>query len=394
MRKLRNFVFFVISLFLVFVNTQLFLNKIHHFSFYLISLDIIISLIIVLDVIYAFHMYETINLLSRKNAKSELAISDYAIESTLLTTLTEVMETLGEEISLNEVLNRIVESVKNLFKKETVILQLFGDNFVSVIKGEKVEALSNMLTDIVLKGHPVLINNTSSFPQYKSFSDQKITSFLVTPLKKKYDIIGVIGVFSFQGRKFSIRDLEFLRMVIAPTTLIIENVELLEKTKILSITDSLTQLYNRRHFEKVITDFVKGKNEEISLCICDIDYFKHYNDTNGHFAGDKVLKKIADILKRGVKGLDVIARYGGEEFVIIFPFTSKENALKVCKMLNKRIKNCIFPNEKKQPNGDLTVSFGIATFPSDAATVEGLIKKADSALYKAKDMGRDRVEQA
>ena len=339
-------------------------------------------------------MYEKINLLSRKNAKSELALSDYALESTLLSTLTEIMETLGEEISLEEVLNRIVEYVKNLFKNETVILQLFGDNFLNVIKGENVETLSEMLTDIVLKGHPVLINNTSSFPQYKSFSKQKITSFLVTPLKKKYDIIGVIGVFSFKGRKFSIKDLELLRMVIAPTTLIIENVELLEKTKILSITDSLTQVYNRRHFEKVLTDFIKGKNEEISLCICDIDYFKHYNDTNGHFAGDKVLKKIADILKRGVKGLDVVGRYGGEEFVIIFPFTSKENALKICKMLNKRIKNCIFPNETKQPNGDLTVSFGIANFPSDAATVEELIKKADFALYKAKDMGRDRVEQA
>jgi len=81
----------------------------------------------------------------------------------------------------------------------------------------------------------------------------------------------------------------------------------------------------------------------------------------------------------------------GEEFVIIFPNTTKENAKKVCETLNKKIKEYKFPNEKNQPNGDLTVSFGVASFPEDAATPQQLIEKADLALYKAKSTGRDKV---
>ena len=183
-------------------------------------------------------------------------------------------------------------------------------------------------------------------------------------------------------------------MVSAPTSLLIENAELFEKTKILSITDGLTQLYNRRHFEEVLERlFMNAKNSHspLSLSICDVDYFKHYNDVNGHPAGDFVLKKLAEILKKGVKGSDIVARYGGEEFVIIFPNTTKENAKKVCETLNKKIKEYKFPNEKSQPNGDLTVSFGIANFPEDATTPQELIEKADIALYKAKSTGRDKV---
>lgn len=175
---------------------------------------------------------------------------------------------------------------------------------------------------------------------------------------------------------------------------LIENVELFDKTKLLSITDSLTQTYNRRYLEKVLSDILTKSQlnySPVSIAMCDVDYFKFYNDTNGHPAGDYVLKTIAEILKKGVKGSDIVARYGGEEFIIIFPDTTKENAIKICEKLRKSIKDFKFPNEESQPNGDLTISFGIASFPEDGIKAEELIKKADIALYKAKELGKDRV---
>ena len=185
-----------------------------------------------------------------------------------------------------------------------------------------------------------------------------------------------------------------LAIIAAPTSLLIENAELFEKTKILSITDGLTQLYNRRHFERILAKIIeetKYSGREVSLCISDIDHFKFYNDTNGHLAGDRALRDIADILKRGVKGSDTVARYGGEEFVIIFPDTSRENTLHVCEELRKRIAETRFPHENLQPEKDLTMSFGVATFPADADNVEELVKKADFALYRAKESGRNKV---
>jgi diguanylate cyclase (GGDEF)-like protein len=125
--------------------------------------------------------------------------------------------------------------------------------------------------------------------------------------------------------------------------------------------------------------------------MADIDYFKHYNDTNGHSAGDYALKKIAEIMRKNVKGSDIVARYGGEEFILVFPETTKENALSLCERIRQHIKDFRFNNEERQPNGDLTISMGISSYPEDGLTGKELVKKADVALYKAKELGRNRV---
>lgn len=128
--------------------------------------------------------------------------------------------------------------------------------------------------------------------------------------------------------------------------------------------------------------------------MADIDYFKHYNDTNGHIAGDEVLKGIASCIHNGMRTQDILARYGGEEFSIILPETDKAAA----KALAERIRHCVsmqsFQHKGTQPGGSLTISLGVAVFPGDAADPKGLIEKADAALYKAKENGRNRVEEA
>lgn len=162
----------------------------------------------------------------------------------------------------------------------------------------------------------------------------------------------------------------------------------------LSVTDELTQLYNYRYLKDYLEMEIKKShryNHSLSLSMIDIDYFKNYNDSNGHPAGNQVLIKLADLLKASCRETDVIARYGGEEFAIILPETDINNAMLVAESIRKRIQSEFFPLADTQPNGKITVSIGLANFPRDCQVAEELIAKADQALYWAKKHGRNKA---
>ncbi len=162
----------------------------------------------------------------------------------------------------------------------------------------------------------------------------------------------------------------------------------------LIITDEKTQLFNYRHFkEQLITEFARARrfSESLSLIMIDIDKFKHYNDTNGHLLGDEVLIKVAKLLKQECRETDIPARFGGEEFAALLPRTDSLEAFQVAERIRHSIQDSVFPNQEKQPGGNLTASLGVATFPIDADDAEALINAADSALYEAKDKGRNQV---
>ncbi|MGQ9645757.1 MAG: diguanylate cyclase [Thermodesulfobacteriota bacterium] len=168
-----------------------------------------------------------------------------------------------------------------------------------------------------------------------------------------------------------------------------------EEALILSYTDDLTGMYNHRFFIHQLTmevDRQKRYPSPLSLLMIDIDYFKNYNDTNGHLAGDHVLKAIALIIAHAVRQTDIVARYGGEEFGAILINTDRDGALFIAERVRRNVAETNFPNEKVQPNGDLTVSIGVASFSSKISTVTDLIREADNALYRAKKMGRNKVE--
>ena len=129
----------------------------------------------------------------------------------------------------------------------------------------------------------------------------------------------------------------------------------------------------------------------LSLLMLDIDNFKHYNDTNGHPAGDELLKSIADIFERSVRRTDYVTRYGGEEFAIILPETPLENAKLVAEKIRKAIEKEDFENQEAQPGGNLTVSIGVAEHSKEFNQVDEFVNTADVALYKAKETGRNKV---
>lgn len=167
----------------------------------------------------------------------------------------------------------------------------------------------------------------------------------------------------------------------------------------LAITDGLTRLVNRRHFiERLQAEFARARrfNGKIGVVISDIDHFKRVNDTYGHLVGDRILREVSAILNSQIRSIDMAARYGGEEFVLLLPETELQGVMIVAEKVRSAVEAFDFtpsdPDEMPGP-AHITISLGAAAYPeTEAATHEELLEKADHALYRAKEGGRNRVE--
>jgi diguanylate cyclase (GGDEF)-like protein len=156
----------------------------------------------------------------------------------------------------------------------------------------------------------------------------------------------------------------------------------------LSTTDSLTGLSNRRHLMNLLThemDRAKRTEETFSILMLDVDHFKNYNDEHGHQAGDEVLARVGAVLRDSIRSYDCAARYGGEEFLVMLSAISLGRALEAAERIRKQIR------AEQFEGGLVTVSIGVAEYPTHGDTAKSIIGQADAALYEAKRAGRDRV---
>lgn len=151
-------------------------------------------------------------------------------------------------------------------------------------------------------------------------------------------------------------------------------------------TDSLTKLLNRHTFEKKVK-LLTEKQKDYTLVMLDVDWFKSINDNYGHIAGDEVLQVLASKLKESLLEDDLACRYGGEEFIFVFTETTIEDAYERVELLRSNVQQIISPEGEP-----LTFSAGMANYPLHGGELKAIIAKADEALYKAKDNGRNRVE--
>jgi diguanylate cyclase (GGDEF)-like protein len=171
------------------------------------------------------------------------------------------------------------------------------------------------------------------------------------------------------------------------TALALRNAELLGEVERLATRDSLTGLANRRLFDESLHREAARSERlgaALSLVVIDVDHFKQVNDNYGHQTGDRVLREVGDALVANTKGFDVAARYGGDEFVVLLPGCTRDDALRVAQRVRSEISRQI-------GEAPVTVSGGVATMPDNAHDAERLLAAADTALYEAKRMGRDRV---
>jgi len=171
----------------------------------------------------------------------------------------------------------------------------------------------------------------------------------------------------------------------------IELKETLDVNQRLATTDELTGLFNRRHFMEKLTQqkaLSERNKSDFVICFCDLDRFKHTNDTFGHHTGDLVLQKFSDILKASIREVDIAARFGGEEFVCLLVDTDLKNAIKVTERIRATLAAYNFNDIA--PSLNATVSIGIANF-KQFNTIQETLMSADNRMYQAKSLGRNRV---
>jgi hypothetical protein len=218
-------------------------------------------------------------------------------------------------------------------------------------------------------------------------------STIAVPLIGRDRVLGALLLYSSAPGAFSERELAYFTAVGKQLSIALENAAMHQRATELSYIDPLTGLFNRRYLEEALdTEVRRAARYSLPLAVnmVDIDHFKIYNDTHGHTRGDEALRAVARRLREQIRNADIIARYGGEEFVIILPMTTKPHARLVAEKLRTAIAATVI--DPADPDARLTISVGVAAFPSDSSTVMGLLQAADAALYAAKDAGRNRVE--
>jgi diguanylate cyclase (GGDEF)-like protein len=167
---------------------------------------------------------------------------------------------------------------------------------------------------------------------------------------------------------------------------------LYQQVQELSVTDTLTGAFSRRHYLERFGEELERSNKfkyHFSCLMIDIDHFKEYNDRYGHLVGDAILKEVSTRIKENIRQIDLMGRYGGEEFSIVLTETGKDDARYVAERIRRAIEEAcirVYDEDLK-----VTISIGISSFPADGQDTRSLIEKADQALYKAKETGRNRV---
>ena len=188
---------------------------------------------------------------------------------------------------------------------------------------------------------------------------------------------------------------KFFFLLVSPPILLYFVFAVLEneakKAKEFSTIDAMTELYNHRYFfERFEEELKRAKRFSLpfSLLISDVDNFKDYVDNNGHQWADFTLKDLGRLAKKSFRAIDIVGRYGGDEFIYLLPATEIKNATLLIKRVQENIRNYTF--QGKTP-WHLTLSFGAAGFPGDAQTSEELVRKADEALFLAKETGKNKI---
>jgi diguanylate cyclase (GGDEF)-like protein len=274
--------------------------------------------------------------------------------------------------------------------------------------GEKGKDLSNLRVKIgegvagwvAQTGKPTIVNDTSKDPRFaRRFDTQthfQTRSILCAPLISRGRTIGVVQVINRLGGKFTPADLDLLLTLVEPCAIAIENAILFQRTEQLTITDDLTKLFNSRYLNVYIGREIKRCKRHgipLSVIFLDLDGFKGVNDQYGHLAGSRTLSEVGGILAEAVRESDILARYGGDEFVVVLPETPPAGALVIAERIRKAVAGHAFLKDQGV-EARISASFGIASYPDHALTPEGLIQKADQAMYRVKERDKNGIEVA
>ena len=323
--------------------------------------------------------------------------------------LEKVYSSLASVLDREELYETILEKSTELLDAERGSLMILDNKLKvldikaakgidrSVMKDIKVKLGEGIAGSIVAKGIPVVVDDIEEeVPLHKNIARYKTKSFVSIPLKLDERVIGVINISDkVSGGVFSEEDLLMLLSFANYASIALERgayYSMSEEFKMISMTDPLTGLFNRRFFRERLyeeVERVKRHRGCFTTFVIDIDNFKHFNDTYGHVAGDEMLRSVAKTIRNAVRSMDVVARYGGEEFTVILPHTNKKESYVIAERIREEVEelSSYSTTIRERP----TISVGIAEFPLDSNTIDGIIHNADRAMYAAKRLGKNRV---
>ncbi len=241
---------------------------------------------------------------------------------------------------------------------------------------EYLEAINNLLIDI----------DAEKIQQINKLGVSKF--LIIIPLFQNQNPFGVMMVFS-PREGVTDKELNFLSLFANQVEMAITIANLFETMKKEAVTDSLTELYNRRYFTEELkkeADRARRLNQPFTIISLDLDYLKKINDTYGHMAGDIAIKAIADVMKKNARSIDIPARLGGEEFSILLPGIDSNGGMVAAERIRAAIEN-----EEVPQIGKITASIGVGTYPEHSMNIDELVEMTDQAMYRSKINGRNRV---
>ena len=315
-----------------------------------------------------------------------------------LATLNKVTQAISQSIKLDEVLTPALDIILELFdlsaggiylkNEDTGQLRLTVNKVrPGVVRFDKAEEGKERDTGIDTQEYRQTV--TGSKP---SFNFANMQYVLTLPLNSRARELGMIALVIESQDSFPTESVQLLQTISNQLGIAIENARLFEKTSSLSITDELTGLYNRRHFNELLHSEIARSERyggSLALIMLDLDGFKKYNDRFGHVGGDTILKLFSKTLKPVLRKTDITFRYGGDEFTIILPATNAQRAIKTLGRIRSKWLQ-VFREQHPGVRNLLGFSAGIAQFPEDAETADRLTLLADAALYHSKKHGKNK----
>jgi diguanylate cyclase (GGDEF)-like protein len=228
------------------------------------------------------------------------------------------------------------------------------------------------------------------------FPEPEVATAMAVPFTSRGQFLGVVSVYGHtNGATFGDEDVETLVALVAQATTAVDNVSLHEEAQRLSITDGLTGLWNRRQLDLRCQEELERAvrfGRPIGVVFCDVDLFKDVNTEWQHLGGDAVLVEVANRLSAATREIDVVARYGGEEFVLLLPETDLAGSHILAEKVRRAM--CEEPVEHNGKTRTVTLSLGVAAYPHSGTSVRTLLAAAQEALKRAKENGRNRIEEA
>jgi diguanylate cyclase (GGDEF)-like protein len=328
-----------------------------------------------------------------------------AKETKRLTALVRINHSIGANLEVEEIARIVVRELAYIVDCDACAILLIEGNQVKILaeKGFS-EAFAGVEFNIDMPAVKYILDTKQGIfsgdilnsPAARCVPQGcSMNSLICTPVILKGEVKGIIHLDAAKKNAFDEKDLEFAELLSKEISIAMERSLLYSRVKDISTRDGLIGCFNRGKLEvDIVAEIAAATLQEkpLSFLMIDIDWFKKYNDFHGHPKGDALLKQIVKVFAGATRPSDKIYRYGGEEFAILLPDISIEKSMPIASRIRKAVEQEQFEGEKEsQPGGKVTVSIGAASFPSDANNKEGLIEAADSALYKAKQSGRNKV---